>query len=177
MRNKILMIAAMLAVMVAMTGIAAASPFLIGLNQASPNNGLAAGNPTSVPLTGTTTFSVVLTAIDAGNVGNIGTYNLTCEITPVDPTITVACPSLASFNVTAVTMPFPDSVVVTTNGTAPNSNHYLIVDGVTVGTMYPDPAAEGGIRLNTVPEFPTVALPIAAVIGLVFFFQNKKKKE
>ena len=30
---------------------------------------------------------------------------------------------------------------------------------------------------NGIPEFPTVALPIAAVIGLVFFFQNKKKKE
>ena len=28
-----------------------------------------------------------------------------------------------------------------------------------------------------IPEFPTVALPIAAVIGLVFFFQHKKKKE
>jgi len=29
----------------------------------------------------------------------------------------------------------------------------------------------------SIPEFPTVALPIAAVIGLVFFFQNKKRKE
>lgn len=28
-----------------------------------------------------------------------------------------------------------------------------------------------------IPEFPTVALPIAAVIGLVFFFQHRKKKE
>lgn len=28
-----------------------------------------------------------------------------------------------------------------------------------------------------IPEFPTVALPIAAVIGLVFFFQRKKRKE
>jgi len=31
--------------------------------------------------------------------------------------------------------------------------------------------------VNGIPEFPTVALPIAAVIGLVFFFQHKKKKE
>ena len=28
-----------------------------------------------------------------------------------------------------------------------------------------------------IPEFPTVALPIAAVLGLVFFFQHRKKKE
>lgn len=33
---------------------------------------------------------------------------------------------------------------------------------------------EAGI--SPIPEFPTVALPIAAVIGLVFFFQNKKRK-
>jgi hypothetical protein len=30
---------------------------------------------------------------------------------------------------------------------------------------------------NPIPEFPTIALPIAAVIGMVFFFQHKKKKE
>jgi hypothetical protein len=35
---------------------------------------------------------------------------------------------------------------------------------------------DGGYS-NQIPEFPTVALPIAAVIGLVFFFQNRKKKE
>jgi ABC-type Zn2+ transport system substrate-binding protein/surface adhesin len=31
--------------------------------------------------------------------------------------------------------------------------------------------------VNGIPEFPTVALPIAAVIGMVFLFQNKNKKE
>ena len=31
--------------------------------------------------------------------------------------------------------------------------------------------------VNGIPEFPTVALPIVAVVGLVFFFQRKKKKE
>jgi hypothetical protein len=30
---------------------------------------------------------------------------------------------------------------------------------------------------TTIPEFPTVALPIAAVIGLVFFFQYRKRTE
>ena len=29
---------------------------------------------------------------------------------------------------------------------------------------------------NEIPEFPTIALPIAALIGLVFFFQYKKRK-
>ncbi len=30
---------------------------------------------------------------------------------------------------------------------------------------------------SQIPEFPTVALPIAAVIGMLFFFQNRKKKQ
>jgi hypothetical protein len=34
-----------------------------------------------------------------------------------------------------------------------------------------------GADLGTIPEFPTVALPIAAVIGMVFLFQNRKNKE
>ncbi|MDD5616278.1 MAG: PEF-CTERM sorting domain-containing protein [Candidatus Methanoperedens sp.] len=32
-------------------------------------------------------------------------------------------------------------------------------------------------NLTYVPEFATVAIPIAAVLGLVFFFQHRKKKE
>jgi len=32
-------------------------------------------------------------------------------------------------------------------------------------------------HVNGIPEFPTVALPIAAVIGMVFMFQSRKKKE
>ncbi len=30
---------------------------------------------------------------------------------------------------------------------------------------------------SAIPEFPTVALPIAAIIGLLFFFQHRKNKE
>jgi hypothetical protein len=31
--------------------------------------------------------------------------------------------------------------------------------------------------VNHIPEFPTVALPIAAVMGLVFFFHSRRRKE
>jgi hypothetical protein len=34
-----------------------------------------------------------------------------------------------------------------------------------------------GAHVTAIPEFPTVALPVAAVIGLVFFFQHRKRKE
>lgn len=30
---------------------------------------------------------------------------------------------------------------------------------------------------NQIPEFPAVALPVAAVIGIVFFFQQRKEKK
>ncbi|TRZ88904.1 MAG: PEF-CTERM sorting domain-containing protein [Methanosarcinales archaeon] len=30
---------------------------------------------------------------------------------------------------------------------------------------------------NSIPEFPTVTLPIAAVLGLVFIFQQRKNKK
>ena len=33
------------------------------------------------------------------------------------------------------------------------------------------------VPLTIIPEFSTVAIPIAAVLGLVFFFQHRKKKE
>jgi|GEM_PF-3424757 len=34
-----------------------------------------------------------------------------------------------------------------------------------------------GLNSVSVPEFPTIAMPIAAVIGLVFFFQHRNKKD
>ncbi|MDP2217545.1 MAG: PEF-CTERM sorting domain-containing protein [Methanolobus sp.] len=33
----------------------------------------------------------------------------------------------------------------------------------------------GGSGINEIPEFPTVALPIAAILGLAFFFQRRKE--
>jgi hypothetical protein len=52
----------------------------------------------------------------------------------------------------------------------------------TCSTTYPETGVVGNpyssdITANLVPEFSTIALPIAAVIGMVFFFQNRKKKE
>jgi hypothetical protein len=43
-----------------------------------------------------------------------------------------------------------------------------------------NPTVQDSYRVHVsvnIPEFPTVALPVAAVIGLVFFFQRRKRKE
>jgi hypothetical protein len=37
--------------------------------------------------------------------------------------------------------------------------------------------SHGCAGTTSIPEFPTVALPIAAILGLVFFFYQRKKKE
>lgn len=46
----------------------------------------------------------------------------------------------------------------------PGGNNLVISDGCRPGD-------------TQIPEFPTIALPIAVIIGLVFFFQHRKKKE
>lgn len=42
---------------------------------------------------------------------------------------------------------------------------------------YDDDTQISGCQTTNIPEFPTVALPIAAVIGIVLIFQHRKKKE
>lgn len=49
---------------------------------------------------------------------------------------------------------------------------YTYADGAGTKTVW---SHDGGFY--QVPEFSTVAIPIAAVLGLVFFFQRRKKKE
>ena len=48
-----------------------------------------------------------------------------------------------------------------------------IMDSVT-GNIYP---ATLTITSTTIPEFPTIALPIAGILGLMFIISSRKKKE
>lgn len=48
------------------------------------------------------------------------------------------------------------------------------------GSSKSEPVALDSVRVVVevnIPEFPTIALPIAAVIGLLLLFQRRKKKE
>jgi hypothetical protein len=53
------------------------------------------------------------------------------------------------------------------------SGHLLVTSNEDTATVNKDQEQTGG----QIPEFPTVALPIAAVIGMVFLFQRRKNKE
>ncbi len=37
------------------------------------------------------------------------------------------------------------------------------------------PGTNGGSEVQEIPEFPAIALPIAAILGLAFFFQRRKE--
>ncbi|VVB85555.1 Uncharacterised protein [uncultured archaeon] len=173
MKNKTIMITALLAVMVSMTGMAAADPFNIDINKASPNQNTPADNPTTIPLTGTTVFSLDISSISTAGVGH--PYSLTCSISP-SAGVTVTCP--AGFTPASKT-PFvlADVVTVTSSGAPPNTGYLLEVKGQNVTKLVRLDSASANIGLTSIPEFPAVALPVAGVIGLVFFFQHRKSKK
>jgi hypothetical protein len=77
-----------------------------------------------------------------------------------------------------ITIYFTNPVVL-----SPNSNGYSIAAHVT-GLTIPDSATTslklgdgecGGGQQQEIPEFPTIALPIAAILGLAFYFQRRKE--
>jgi len=201
MKQKIIAITAMLAVMVAMTGIAAANPWTIDINKGSPHE--TDVEPNDILLTpgvahisslygnefiGDTPQTFPLNTIVECSASNPAPYNTSCTTGDVQVVIN---------NVAGITNPFPSLGPVINN-----ANPILATDSLTItlvnnpqdplGTMYVvtvigGPGTTGGENaavsrtvkgvITPIPEFPTVALPIAAVIGLVFFFQQKKIKE
>ncbi|ABE51620.1 Hypothetical protein Mbur_0649 [Methanococcoides burtonii DSM 6242] len=44
----------------------------------------------------------------------------------------------------------------------------VMIDAVEANPMHP-------VNTEEIPEFPTVALPVAAIIGIAFFFQHRKE--
>ncbi|ABE51082.1 PEF-CTERM sorting domain-containing protein [Methanococcoides burtonii] len=75
-----------------------------------------------------------------------------------------------------------DSVSVTVNVGASTPIGTMLDNAVTINsddtaqTTQHDDDTEVILTDNEIPEFPTVALPIAAIIGLAFFFQRRKNE-
>ncbi len=175
MRNKIMSIAAFTAVMLAMTGIAAANPVTPTLTQASPNQAIIAPNPLSVGENAgdTLTLSLKLDAMIDTN------FSVTCTISPIGGApaggVTATCPAFVDVGVPApVTYTAVDSIVLTNNGAPAGSLYSLEVD---VGGVVVKDDIGVETRRISVPEFATVAMPVAAVIGLMFLVYRKKKEE
>jgi hypothetical protein len=170
------MITAMLAVMVAMTGIAAANPFNLEILKGTNPLQMADGDSVILDLSGNTFTSKDIT--------NGTMFDLTANVTCLSGCVGAADVTVAFTN--PQFGPAASGTVINANALTISKN--AIGGADTVGSLYKVTVTAGpngdfaeiGVATRSVeniPEFPTVALPIAAVIGLVFLFQNKKKKE
>lgn len=114
-------------------------------------------------------------------INNTGNVNLTRPFNISDNKTTVTCPSAPTNLTSGANISCTASYVVTqddlNNGlitNIANATAYFNSHKVTSNQATATVTMQGG---GQIPEFPTVALPIAAVIGMVFLFQRRKNKE
>ncbi|MBU4222950.1 MAG: PEF-CTERM sorting domain-containing protein [Euryarchaeota archaeon] len=168
MKNKIVMITALLAVMMAMVGIAIADIGSGILMDKYPNATIPDGG--SIPITitwiggGSQTLHWYLENIDG---------TAASEITGSDDEANSGADGIVSVDdednnfvltVSDVSASVGDEFDLTVCGnyrSIENCKKVSMTTGLIIG----------------IPEFPTVALPVAAVLGLVFFFQQRKNKK
>ncbi len=121
------------------------------------------------------TISVKVNYVDQGTPNEIGDYTYDATIVQYgggaaagDYTIS----KKAGFSLTAGGNPFKDAeaITVTCNKDLPNGAYCKIKVGDATAVL-----ASGSAYVKNIPEFPTVALPVAAVLGLVFVFGRKKE--
>lgn len=180
MRTKILMITAMLAVMVALAGPAYAANFdLVGGN---PIIELPPGG--SIILDGQTTAIPAPYPVTIGLTKYVGFYppaytfaagvacvTAGCTTTDIDvnilkPSYPVGGQNHLETGVVKITMSL-------TPADAPGTMYLVAVNaGGFVGVQLASRPVQSAI-----PEFPTVALPVGAALGLMFLFSRKNKKE
>jgi len=207
MKNKIVTIGLLFAVMAAMTGIAAADP--CGSYKADPFNGAWIITDTVVNGLGgeTVTYKLGTNNIPGVTVKEVCVFNDDFDLSY--PTLTPLWngPSdlwsiqnkMDQFLFKAGSKTYiPIDGTISTVGiadylasTQPTVKYNLHIVDKTVNRIYcptqdPDAPTEpdantcfldptGSPNHQEVPEFSTLAFPIAAVIGLVFFFQHKKR--
>ena len=101
-----------------------------------------------------------VTVVSDGSLGELKT-----DITVVTP---------VNFTPTAAICTDVGVITITNNG--PIGAVYNVEIGATGGVVYFE-TGSASRPTNSIPEFPTVALPIAAILGLMFIISSKKKKE
>ena len=68
------------------------------------------------------------------------------------------------------------TVDVMNTGSAPDTEYqFRVYDSYPIGTGYD--SAHGTTYGTSIPEFATIAIPVAAILGLVLFFNHRKRKE
>ncbi|MDW7776946.1 MAG: PEF-CTERM sorting domain-containing protein [Methanosarcinales archaeon] len=180
--NKVLLIALLIAGLVGMIGTVVADPARIDIDPTTN------ANPLYHPLDGSTvTYPVEMS--DMIDVGGATRY---IEITASSGLISARIynPSVGAFDITAnggstqfITFDLPGGVTtmtfdldVTTSNPGEvtiKSNYGTVLEDSTVAKMDFGSASS----YFDIPEFPTIALPIAAIIGLMFIVSSRKREE
>ncbi|MCL7476367.1 MAG: PEF-CTERM sorting domain-containing protein [Methanosarcinales archaeon] len=101
-----------------------------------------------------------VTVISDGSLGELNT-----DIAVSTPTYFI--PTAATYTDVGV-------ITITNNG--PIGAVYNVEIGASGGIVSFD-TGSASRPINSIPEFPTVALPIAAIIGLMFIISSRKKEE
>ncbi len=182
MKNKIVMITAALAVMMALTGIAAADysvAFVKGTfdisDSKTDNSGLTYGDDV-----GGYTHYAVRTNNAAGLISVQAcsiSIETTCPTTSTTPTTGSTGWVTANTYSTGFYANLPtEDVKIYTFGTVDGKIFVHINNGETYDLLGDEAEAIATANVK-IPEFSTVAIPIAAVLGLVFFFQQRKNKK
>ncbi len=182
MKNKLVMIAAFLAVMVVMTGIAVAygaiikSDFYIGGGNVDVSGFTLSG------VSGWNNFAVETEKSTVGIMLCTEPALAACSETPTTTsTGWVYAGSYATNPKINVNNPADNpNLKVYTRGTESGYIYVHINQGTSYLADTSIPRGVGHAETSSpanIPEFPTVALPVAAVLGLVFFFHSRKKKE
>lgn len=166
MKNRILIVIALLLVLKAMIGVAVASNIEVLGDGITINRNLDGDHLVTINTNGY--------AADHFNItGPLDKFTIKVDNIEKDPVLingvlTITVPSAISGSTYKFTF--------INNKGAPNEE-YLFNYNLKWNTGYSTRNAYIKTGENAIPEMPKVALPIAAAIGLVFFFQQRKIKE
>ncbi len=160
-------------------GTVSANPLYAYIKDASGNDFT---NPFYIDRSETIDLSLQLADIRDGDL-NVA-YDLQMQVFEADG-VTPASPSEITYNlvktsVTPTADPYTELKVATITAASdiPVGNQYVVritAGGNTVGSTTLE-SAHATKTTEAIPEFPTVALPVAAILGLAFLFQRRKEE-
>jgi hypothetical protein len=175
------MITAMLAVMVAMTGLAAASPFN---GELWTQDGSAIAPASNIPITQGETLHYSYKASGVYYNALEGSYSLPyfVTITPLGTGVMgdiTVWTDPAGLLVNANPAMNLDDVTITLNTYRAGAAYFVEIKaaGATTSALTLESGQASRTWESQIPEFPSVALPVGAAIGLMFLFQTRRNKK
>ncbi|MDF1531896.1 MAG: PEF-CTERM sorting domain-containing protein [ANME-2 cluster archaeon] len=171
--NKLIISALLVFGLVGMIGTAAADPYNLRIYNT------AGTAPADNPLQLLPGDSIVLSLYMEKMANDSDTFPITTLVSsiagsnPADVTVSLATGVLTPSGADPYTQ--VGEVTITLSPSAPVGAQYNIQ--VSAPGANPLDIGVASRNVNSIPEFPTVALPIAAILGLMFIISSRKKEE